>query len=132
MLIRYNFVLKAQFLFEAVANKEVWPSDTADANFVTMGVTMGVSAGIINSVKKLIHMFLKTAMVFRLAKLTVMIFFVFLTKDIFFLGVKLTISTWNFQVHKVGCVFAMVVVSILPQAEFGPNDHRQDAPHFNI
>ena len=58
-----------------------------------MGVTIGVPAGIINSVKKLIHMFLKTAMVFRLAKLTVMIFFVFLTKDIFFLGVKLTIST---------------------------------------
>ena len=23
----------------------------------------------------------------------------------------------------------MVVVSILPQAEFGPNDHREDAPH---
>ena len=25
----------------------------------------------------------------------------------------------------------MVVVSILPHAEFGPNDHREDAPHFN-
>ena len=31
---------------------------------------------------------------------------------------------------KVGCVFPMVVVSILPHAEFGPNDHREDAPHF--
>ena len=31
---------------------------------------------------------------------------------------------------KVGCVVVMVVVSILPHAEFGPNDHRQDAPHF--
>ena len=28
------------------------------------------------------------------------------------------------------CVFAMVVVSILPHAEFGPNEHRKDAPHF--
>ena len=26
----------------------------------------------------------------------------------------------------------MVVVSILPKAEFGPNDHREDAYHFNI
>ena len=26
----------------------------------------------------------------------------------------------------------MVVVSLLPHAEFGPNDHREDAPHFNI
>ena len=31
---------------------------------------------------------------------------------------------------KVGCVFPMVVVSILPHAEFGPNDHREDASHF--
>ena len=29
---------------------------------------------------------------------------------------------------KVGCVFPMVIVSILSQAEFGPNDHRVDAP----
>ena len=25
----------------------------------------------------------------------------------------------------------MVVISILPHAEFGQNDHREDAPHFN-
>ena len=31
---------------------------------------------------------------------------------------------------KVGCVVVMVVVSILPHAEFGPNDHRKDAPPF--
>ena len=31
---------------------------------------------------------------------------------------------------KVGCVFPMVIASILPHAEFGPNDHREDAPHF--
>ena len=24
----------------------------------------------------------------------------------------------------------MVIIPILPQAEFGPNDHREDAPHF--
>ena len=34
------------------------------------------------------------------------------------------------DLSKVGCVFAMVVVSILPYAEFGRNDHREDAPHF--
>ena len=32
--------------------------------------------------------------------------------------------------YKVERVFPMVVVSILPHAEFGPNDHREDAPHF--
>ena len=26
----------------------------------------------------------------------------------------------------------MVVVSILPRAEFGPNEHRVDAPHFSF
>ena len=30
----------------------------------------------------------------------------------------------------MGCVFPMVVVSKLPHAEFGPNDHREDTPHF--
>ena len=43
---------------------------------------------------------------------------------------------WSFfqqntlQISKVGCVFLMVVVSLLPNAEFGRNDHREDAPHF--
>ena len=32
---------------------------------------------------------------------------------------------------KWGRVFPMFVVSILPHAEFGPNDHR-DAPHFSF
>ena len=36
----------------------------------------------------------------------------------------------HFMNCKVGRVFPMVVVSILPHAEFGPNDHREDAPHF--
>jgi len=36
----------------------------------------------INGVKKLMHMFLKTSMVFRLAKLIEMILFVFPSKDI--------------------------------------------------
>ena len=35
------------------------------------------------------------------------------------------------KAYKMGCVFAMVVVSILPHAEFGPNDYQEDAPHFN-
>ena len=34
------------------------------------------------------------------------------------------------QSDKVGCVFPKVVVSILPNVEFGPNDHLEDAPHF--
>ena len=32
---------------------------------------------------------------------------------------------------KVGCVFPMVINSILPRAEFGPNGHRKDAPLFS-
>ena len=35
-----------------------------------------------------------------------------------------------FFVGEVGRVFPMVVVSILPQAEFRSNDHRKDAPHY--
>ena len=31
---------------------------------------------------------------------------------------------------KLGCVERMVVDSILPHAECGPNDHRKDAPPF--
>ena len=31
---------------------------------------------------------------------------------------------------KVGCVFPMVVVSMLPRTEFGRNDHWKDASHF--
>ena len=36
-------------------------------------------------------------------------------------------SGWK---SKVWRVFVMVVVSILPHLEFGPNDHRKDASHF--
>ena len=32
--------------------------------------------------------------------------------------------------YKVECVFATVVVIILPHAEFGPNGHRYDGLHF--
>ena len=31
--------------------------------------------------------------------------------------------------HKVECIL-LRVLSILPHAEFGQNDHREDAPHF--
>ena len=30
----------------------------------------------------------------------------------------------------MGCVFPVAIVSILPYAEFGPNDHRKDTSHF--
>ena len=35
-------------------------------------------------------------------------------------------------VSKVGGVFPMVVASKLAHAEFGPNDHREDVPHFKL
>ena len=41
-------------------------------------------------------------------------------------------SPKNLYIFKVGCVFPMVLVSILPHAEFGRNDHRENAPHFII
>ena len=34
------------------------------------------------------------------------------------------------KVCPVGCIFPMVVVSILPHAEFGRNDHQEDASLF--
>ena len=36
----------------------------------------------------------------------------------------------NFLEFIVGCVFSIVVVSILPHADFERNDHQEDAPHF--
>ena len=36
----------------------------------------------------------------------------------------------QFLNSKEGRVFPLVVVSILPHAEFEPNDHREDAAHF--
>ena len=38
-------------------------------------------------------------------------------------------SVWSFKC-KVECVVPVVVVSLLPHAEFGRNDHRVEAPHF--
>ena len=32
--------------------------------------------------------------------------------------------------YKEGCVFPVVAISMLPRAEFGPNDHREEALHF--
>ena len=34
------------------------------------------------------------------------------------------------KTYKVGCFFSMVVIYILSHAEFGRNNHREDAPHF--
>ena len=42
---------------------------------------------------------------------------------------------WHFFIWfitKVGCIFPMFVVSLLPHAEFGKSDHREDAPHFTL
>ena len=38
----------------------------------------------------------------------------------------------SYLMTKVGCVVPMVVVSMLLHAGYGPNDHREDASHFNI
>ena len=35
-----------------------------------------------------------------------------------------------YSIAKLGCVVRMVVGSLLPHAESGPNDHRKDAPQF--
>ena len=43
-----------------------------------------------------------------------------------------SINKKNDAKTKVGCVFPMVIVSILPYAEFGRTDHREDASHFNM
>ena len=44
---------------------------------------------------------------------------------------KLHLGCASVCIHiKVGCVSPMIIVSILHHAEFGPNDHREDAPHF--
>jgi len=39
---------------------------------------------------------------------------------------------WNSKrgINKVGCAFLVDGVSILLQAKFGPNDHREETPHF--
>ena len=34
--------------------------------------------------------------------------------------------------YKLGCVVRMVVDSILPHAECGPNDNRKDAPSYKL
>ena len=34
--------------------------------------------------------------------------------------------------HKVGCVFPMITVSILPHGQFGPNNHREDVSHVSL
>ena len=38
----------------------------------------------------------------------------------------------SIRIIKVGCVFPVAVVSVLPHAEFGPNDYQEDAPHFKL
>ena len=35
-----------------------------------------------------------------------------------------------YRVTKVGYIFPMVVISVLPLAGFGPSDYRKDAYHF--
>ena len=43
--------------------------------------------------------------------------------------IQLCLNRLN-ELHKVGRVILMVVVSMLPHAEIGRNEHRENAPHF--
>ena len=44
---------------------------------------------------------------------------------------KLKIIILSDPNYKVGYVFLVVIVSMLPHAEIGRNDHREGAPHFS-
>ena len=46
-------------------------------------------------------------------------------------GEVIFLDQGNTKSNKLGCVVRIVVDSILPDAECGPNDHRKDAPPFN-
>ena len=45
---------------------------------------------------------------------------------------NLSPNTYGLCPSKVEYVFPVVVDSMLPHVEFGPNDYRQDALHFNL
>ena len=53
---------------------------------------------------------------------------VFAQADIKLVKRSVTVGLMN---SKLGCVVRMVVDSILPHVESGPNDHRKDTPPFN-
>ena len=57
------------------------------------------------------------------------IFAPLLLQEWFFLY-RFIFSVANLECNKVRCVFPIDVVSIMPHAEFGPNNHREDASHF--
>ena len=54
---------------------------------------------------------------------------VFVLADIKLVKRSVTAGLMN---SKLGCVVRMVVDSILPHVESGPNDHRQDAPRLAV
>ena len=64
----------------------------------------------------------------RLISLFCMIYFNTKGLTLFIENLKVKI-TYNLSC-KVGYVFPIVVVSLLPRAKFGPNDYREDALHF--
>ena len=49
-----------------------------------------------------------------------------------FLNIFLLLVFVGKSLQRKGCVISMVVVSLLPHAEFGRNGHRDDASHFTI
>ena len=48
-----------------------------------------------------------------------------------FSSLKYYIQLLFFSLYKVRCVFPMVVITMLPYAELGLNDHREAVPHFS-
>ena len=47
-------------------------------------------------------------------------------------GQNWPVQNWTVQKGKLGRVVRMVVDSMLPHAEGGPNDYRKEAPPFRI
>ena len=42
----------------------------------------------------------------------------------------MTIFMKNFENHKVGCTFLMVILSDFRMRKYGDDDHEEDAPYF--
>ena len=45
-------------------------------------------------------------------------------------GIVRSLELGFFDLSREGSIFPTVIVSLQPRAEFGPNDHLGDAPHF--
>ena len=122
-------------LLAAIENNSVWISETLPPNSRLRTHMMGEAFFKTANVEKSIEneeFKLKTGFFRTCTILTIV------TGVLPLLATKLTGEGLRSQnLHfisssKVRCVFPMVIVSMLPYTEFGPNDHRVDAPHFSF